>query len=428
MVALVSIAYPAQMKKEYNKQLFDAAKKGDVDWLNEYFEMVSCCSYIADEIDDNGHTLFHAAILSDQNPNILETVKCLIKYGLNVNLATFEEFAQAQRVRINANNMGSVHKQPVATALHCAAMKGNKDLVELLIKNGARLNSQHAIFENTPLHLAAWFNHSACVEALLAAGADVSITNNCQSTPVHSAAWRNSLQSLKILAERGASLTNRNGTGLGNTPLYLAAKAGSTQCVRYLIEQLKQSGDLAAQLKQRCATPRYGGTTSCVIAFYQNHMQCCWDLMVHGAEMPNVPDEIRNAELGIKPAIQFIDTIVACKSLDSVRLDSSKYQSSCGLCGVLFCENEVITTTQCCMGAFHFECFKDHFLRLRARATCPSYQAVSSDILHDFKTKGCLSYSADKTSKHIECPSCNDSLHEERDITLYVFNPCLKKD
>jgi ankyrin repeat protein len=67
------------------------------------------------------------------------------------------------------------------TALHMAAHNGDKDIVDLLIQNGADVNKQKGLnkvgFKNeagwAPMHWAAKNNHAAVVKQLISAGAAV---------------------------------------------------------------------------------------------------------------------------------------------------------------------------------------------------------------------------------------------------------------
>eukprot|EP01050_Picozoa_sp_SAG11_P035216 SAG11_NODE_12803_length_684_cov_1.297436_1_plen_198_part_01 len=72
------------------------------------------------------------------------------------------------------------------TALHCACREGRERVVMTLLKSGARvwLKEQDLC---TPLHLAAFFGHTTCVQLLLQYGASVTALNAFGQTPLEEA-------------------------------------------------------------------------------------------------------------------------------------------------------------------------------------------------------------------------------------------------
>ena len=58
------------------------------------------------------------------------------------------------------------------TPLHLAAKYGHKEIVEILIANGADINAKDDDGE-TPLHKAAWERHEEIAKFLISHGADV---------------------------------------------------------------------------------------------------------------------------------------------------------------------------------------------------------------------------------------------------------------
>ena len=63
------------------------------------------------------------------------------------------------------------------TPLHRAVEKGMKDVVQMLLRMGARPNARSTTGE-TPLHLAALHSDSVFIDVLLAAGADTKVRND----------------------------------------------------------------------------------------------------------------------------------------------------------------------------------------------------------------------------------------------------------
>ena len=118
------------------------------------------------------------------------------------------------------------------TPLHIACLRGQEDIVQLLLKAKANINAldRHG---NTPLCLAAGYGHKVIVEQLLLAGADIELEKNGGFTPLFIAAAKGHLEIIKILIQNGASIKrNRYGT----TPQAIAAKMGYTEIFEFLSE------------------------------------------------------------------------------------------------------------------------------------------------------------------------------------------------
>ena len=90
------------------------------------------------------------------------------------------------------------------TALHSAAYKGNKALVEVLLSRGATANKRE-VAGATPIYLACQQGHLDCVRTLLKAGACISLPINNGTMPIHVAAQNERKEIVKILLEHGCS-------------------------------------------------------------------------------------------------------------------------------------------------------------------------------------------------------------------------------
>ena len=87
--------------------------------------------------------------------------------------------------------------------LHEAAVYGPKEMVELLIANGADVNAKGRV-GNTALHLAANQNKEDIFELLIANGADVNAKNKFNETPLDFAvAKTNNLKIPDLLRKHG---------------------------------------------------------------------------------------------------------------------------------------------------------------------------------------------------------------------------------
>lgn len=86
-----------------------------------------------------------------------------------------------------------------------------------------------------PLHLAARGDHAAVVEALAAAGADLSLADYRQGwSPAHWAAAKGNAAALRALGKAGAPLALADGTG--NSPAFLLWLRMSPQLSTLLLD------------------------------------------------------------------------------------------------------------------------------------------------------------------------------------------------
>ena len=119
--------------------------------------------------------------------------------------------------------------------LHDAIMKGQRELVALLIEKG--IDVRTARFEGfTPLHAAAMKGYSDIVALLLAKGVDVNARSATGGTPLHDAALGGSAEVARLLLDRGADIEAREMES-GSTPLHVAAGWGRVAVVRLLLDK-----------------------------------------------------------------------------------------------------------------------------------------------------------------------------------------------
>jgi ankyrin repeat protein len=123
------------------------------------------------------------------------------------------------------------------TPLHLAAFFGQKPVVDCLLAAGAAINE---ISRNPsalrPIHSAVAHRQPeaalAVTRALIAAGAEVNVTQEAGWTPLHSASLNGRLPLVRVLLEAGASTEVRAANG--QTPLTLAASKNHKDVVALL--------------------------------------------------------------------------------------------------------------------------------------------------------------------------------------------------
>ncbi|KAI8798917.1 integrin-linked protein kinase-like isoform X1 [Biomphalaria glabrata] len=125
----------------------------------------------------------------------------------------------------NDLNKGDDHR---FSLLHWAAREGRDNVVEMLIKRGARINATN-MGDDTPIHLAAAHGHREVVIMLLQNKANVNAINEHGNTPLHYACFWGFEQIAEDLVNYGALVSIAN--KFGDVPL--------DKCKPYLAKILK---------------------------------------------------------------------------------------------------------------------------------------------------------------------------------------------
>lgn len=120
-----------------------------------------------------------------------------------------------------------------ATALHCAAARGNREICELLLDHGLDVNSSD-YDGRTVLHFAAFGGSTDVIDLLLARGAFVSAPDDAdRKTPLHIAAAQGHSDAINLLIAVGAQVDERDASG--RTALWHAAANGHVAAVELLL-------------------------------------------------------------------------------------------------------------------------------------------------------------------------------------------------
>ena len=116
-----------------------------------------------------------------------------------------------------------------------AVLKGQKDILDVLLRKGADVNVRLAS-GSTLLHDAALKGYDGIVTLLLGRGARVDLRNASGATPLHDAALNGKATTAAILLDHGAEINARE-TESGTTALYAAASLGREDVVALLLDR-----------------------------------------------------------------------------------------------------------------------------------------------------------------------------------------------
>ncbi|KAM6956675.1 uncharacterized protein FYW47_012624 [Aplochiton taeniatus] len=153
------------------------------------------------------------------------------------------------------------------TPLHCAALHGNRALVDLLLSNGADPNLTCDAAQ-TPFHFACRQGNIYIIHQMMQHGADLRIIDLQGKTSLHHAVTGGNIAAMHYLWETG--MFRFSDTDLHHvSPLHLAASTGNTEVVHYLLRD------------QRCAVEAVDqqGATALHVAAERGGMEVCWALL-----------------------------------------------------------------------------------------------------------------------------------------------------
>ena len=119
------------------------------------------------------------------------------------------------------------------TALHYAAGRGDTDVVQYLIENGADIKAEDTAFSRSVIHFAAENGNIDCIKYLTENGANLLDRDCYGATALHYAARSNNLEAVKYLVNKKVDYTDKDIRGW--TAMHYAASGGSIDVVKYLL-------------------------------------------------------------------------------------------------------------------------------------------------------------------------------------------------
>ena len=103
---------------------------------------------------------------------------------------------------VDVNTKGIGGDTPLHTVIK--SLRFRKEIVELLIAEGANVNAKDDVYGRTPLRWAAGIPRTEVVELLIAAGADVNVKDWWGRTPLDEAIGRGNPEAADLLRKHGA--------------------------------------------------------------------------------------------------------------------------------------------------------------------------------------------------------------------------------
>ncbi|CDR95598.1 ankyrin repeat domain containing protein, putative [Babesia bigemina] len=244
-----SDAFPSGAVPNSIAEFMRAAFMGDLEQLKMQKDVD------VSHVDDVGRSALHYASAAGSSA----CVEYLLASGVDVNLAdrkgwtaihiaVSKNFTDVAKILVDAGaNIFTLLKHKCAPvrlmdvyspAIHFAAIKGNKEITQLLLDHGATLNDLDSA-NMTPLHYAAFRANTDYLRFVLDNGAVVNVRDVNGRSPFHAAALSGLVENVKLMVERQPFLNEEDIWSL--TPYKLAELRKHADFVTYLRETLHVS-------------------------------------------------------------------------------------------------------------------------------------------------------------------------------------------
>jgi len=219
-------------QKKSEKALHKALAEGDVALAKSLISE----GVEVDEEDENGETALTIACRNGHK----ELVELLIKEGADINAngqplhaAAWEGHKDIVELLLDSGaDVDAIKGKNRWTPLHSACNRGNVEVAEVLIVNGADVNALSG-YDSTPMYEAFWNKHWDTVKLLINNGADVNHVRKDESPPIHYAIRSNDTEVAKLLVNHGADFNREDYEGW--TAFRYAVGYGNVELVDFLI-------------------------------------------------------------------------------------------------------------------------------------------------------------------------------------------------
>ena len=199
--------------------------------------------------DNRGCTPLHYAVVNgkpDSKLDLFPCVQLLLERGADANtqnnrgttplhLAASNSKINEKIIQLLIENVTNINLRNVQgqTALHNAALRGDTDIMSIILNHGADVDAQDNN-GSTPLYRAIYKSELSAAELLLRHGANIDLQNNKRQAPLHLASRRGHLNIMRLLLEKGANVDTLDDNG--STPLHLVISDWRLPAAELLLE------------------------------------------------------------------------------------------------------------------------------------------------------------------------------------------------